>query len=266
MACVKDKIIIVTGSTSGVGEACSLDAAANGAAGVLITGRNSERGEAVRSRVEALGAEAIFVAAELADADQCRNIVAQCDAKWGRVDGLVNCAADTNRGTIEETTVEFWDNQMNVNVRAPFLLTQDCVKIMQREKIAGSIVNILSVAGFCGMDILCSYSTTKGALRTLTKNNANALRRHRIRVNGINLGWTDTPAEHIVQAAQGSPDDWLEQAEQASPFGRLLKPDDVAKLVTYLLSSESGILTGSCIDYSQRVMGVFPPEDAVGTW
>ena len=155
---------------------------------------------------------------------------------------------------------------MNVNVRAPFLLTQDCVKIMQREKIAGSIVNILSVAGFCGMDILCSYSTTKGALRTLTKNNANALRRHRIRVNGINLGWTDTPAEHIVQAAQGSPDDWLEQAEQASPFGRLLKPDDVAKLVTYLLSSESGILTGSCIDYSQRVMGVFPPEDAVGTW
>ena len=137
MACVKDKIIIVTGSTSGVGEACALDAAANGAAGVLITGRNSERGEAVRSRVEALGAEAIFVAAELADADQCRNIVAQCDAKWGRVDGLVNCAADTNRGTIEETTVEFWDNQMNVNVRAPFLLTQDSVKIMQREKIAG---------------------------------------------------------------------------------------------------------------------------------
>jgi len=134
---------------------------------------------------------------------------------------------------------------------------------MQREKIAGSIVNILSVAGFCGMDILCSYSTTKGALHTLTKNNANALRRHRIRVNGINLGWTDTPNEQVVQKSQGSPEDWLVEAEKASPFGRLLKPEDVGRLTSYLLSDESGILTGSCIDYSQRVMGVFPPEDAV---
>ena len=263
MTCVKDKVIIITGSTSGVGESCALEAAKNGAGGIVITGRDTQRGEAVKTAVEALGADAIFVAAELADPEQCRNIVRQCDAKWGRVDGLVNSAADTNRGTLETTTVEFWDYQMNVNVRAPFLLTQECVKIMQREKIAGSIVNILSVAGFCGMDILCSYSTTKGALRTLTKNNAHALRRHQIRVNGINLGWTDTPKEHVVQQAQGSPKDWLETAEAASPFGRLLKPDDVAKLVNYLLSDDSGILTGSCIDYSQRVLGVFPPENVV---
>ena len=261
MASVQDKVIIITGSTSGVGEACAIEAAKNGAAGIVITGRDSDRGNAVKQAVEELGAEAIFVAAELADPEQCRNIVSRCDERWGRVDGLVNSAADTNRGTIEETTIEFWDYQMNVNVRAPFLLTQQCVKIMQREKIAGSIVNILSVAGFCGMDILCSYSTTKGALRTLTKNNAHALRRHQIRVNGINLGWTDTPKEHVVQRAQGSPDDWLETAEAASPFGRLLKADDVSKLVNYLLSDESGILTGSCIDYSQRVMGVFPPEN-----
>lgn len=263
MASVQDKVIIITGSTSGVGEACAIEAAKNGAAGIVITGRDSSRGNAVRQAVEDLGTDAIFVAAELADPEQCRNVVARCDEQWGRVDGLVNSAADTNRGTIEETTVEFWDYQMNVNVRAPFLLTQHCVKIMQREKIAGSIVNILSVAGFCGMDILCSYSTTKGALRTLTKNNAHALRRHQIRVNGINLGWTDTPKEHVVQRAQGSPDDWLETAEAASPFGRLLKADDVSKLVNYLLSDESGILTGSCIDYSQRVMGVFPPENVV---
>ena len=101
------------------------------------------------------------------------------------MDGLVNAAADTSRGTVEETTVEFWDYQFAVNVRAPFLLTQESVRIMQREQSPGSIVNILSVAGYCGMDILCSYSTTKGALKTLTKNNANALRKHRIRVNGI---------------------------------------------------------------------------------
>ena len=132
--------------------------------------------------------------------------------------------------------------------------------MMKREGIAGSIVNILSVAAYCGTDNLLSYSTTKGALRTFTKNTAVALRRHRIRVNGINLGWTDTPNEHVVQAKQGSPDNWLELAEQKSPFGRLIKPIDVARLCTYLLSDESGIVTGSCIDYSQRVMGMFPPE------
>jgi NAD(P)-dependent dehydrogenase (short-subunit alcohol dehydrogenase family) len=131
---------------------------------------------------------------------------------------------------------------------------------MKRENISGSIVNILSVAAYCGLESLVAYSSTKGALRTLTKNVANGMRKHCIRVNGINLGWTDTPAEHDVQRKQGSSDDWLDVAEQKSPFGRLLKPDDVARLCLYLLSDDSGILTGSNIDYSQRVMGFFPPE------
>ena len=131
---------------------------------------------------------------------------------------------------------------------------------MKRENIAGSIVNILSVASYCGLDILVAYSSTKGALRTFTKNVANGLRKHRIRVNGINLGWTDTPTEHVVRRKQGSPENWLDIAEQESPFGRLIKPDDVARLCRYLLSDESGILTGSNVDYSQRVMGFYPPE------
>ncbi len=131
---------------------------------------------------------------------------------------------------------------------------------MKREKIAGSIVNILSVAAYCGMPILVSYSTTKGALATFTKNTANGLRKYRIRVNGIYLGWTNTPAEHVVQKKQGSPDNWLEIAEKKSPFGRLLDADDVARMCTFLLSEESGIMTGSNIDFAQRVMGLFPPE------
>ena len=260
MARVDGKVIIVTGGTQGVGEACALLAAETGAAGVVICGRQVEKGEAVAAKITELGSKGVFVRADLALEEDCRNVVHVCDQEFGRVDGLVNAAADTSRGTIEETTVEFWDFQFAVNVRAPFILTQECVRIMQREQSPGSIVNILSVAGYCGMDILCSYSSTKGALKTLTKNNAHALRKHQIRVNGINLGWTDTPAEHVVQKSQGSADDWLETAEQISPFGRLLKPLDVARLTNYLLSDESGILTGSCMDYSQRVMGVFPPD------
>ena len=254
------KVIIATGGTQGVGEAVALHAARAGAAGVVICGRQDERGRAVKAKIEELGSPAEFVRADLSIPDECRNVVHRCEERFGRVDGLVNAAADTNRGTIDDTTVEFWDYQFAVNVRAPFLITQECVRLMKREKIPGSIVNILSVAAYCGLEILCSYSATKGALSTFTKNIANALRPHRIRVNGVNLGWTDTPNEHVVQKKQGSPDDWLEAGEARSPFGRLLKPDDVARLCMYLLSDDSGILTGSNIDYCQRVMGVFPRE------
>ena len=260
MSRLDGKVILTTGGTQGIGEAIALHAARNEAAGVVICGRQEDKGRAVAARIEELGCAAEYVRADLSIVEDCRNVVRRCDKRFGRVDGLVNAAADTNRGTLEDTTVEFWDYLFAVNVRAPFILTQECVRIMQRENIAGSIVNILSVVSYCGPDIVVAYSSTKGALSTFTKNVANGLRKHRIRVNGINLGWTDTPAEHVVQKKQGSPDNWLEIAERKSPFGRLLKPDDVARLCLYLLSDESGILTGSNIDYSQRVMGFFRPD------
>ena len=255
-----NKVIVVTGGTQGVGEAVAIGAARDGATGVVICGRHADHGQRVVEELRSAGAQGVFVPCELADPAQCQAVIAACEREFGRVDGLVNAAADTNRGTLESTTVEFWDYQFAVNVRAPFLLIQAAVKLMQREEISGSIVNVLSVASYCGAPNLVSYSTTKGALATLTKNLANSLRQSRIRVNGIHLGWTDTPNEAVVQQKQGSDADWLQQAEQKSPFGRLLKPEDVAELCVYLLSDRSGILTGSNIDYSQRVMGNFPPE------
>lgn len=254
------KVVIVTGGTQGVGEAIAFHCAGAGAKGVVICGRQEAKGKKVTTRIEELGAKAEYVQADLSVVEDCRNIVARCDQVFGRVDGLVNAAADTFRSSLEDLTPEFWDYQFAVNVRAPFLLTQAAVRIMKREKAAGSIVNILSVAAYCGLDILPAYSATKGAMATFTKNIANGLRKDRIRVNGIMLGWTDTPNEHIVQKQQGSPADWLEVAEQTSPFGRILKPDDVAKFCVYLLSDESGIVTGSNMDFAHRVVGVFPPE------
>lgn len=260
MARLDGKVIVVTGGTQGIGEAVAVHAAWCGAAGVVLCGRQVEKGRDVSERIIEFGCQAEFVQADLAVVEDCRNVIRRADERFGRIDGLVNAAANTSRGTLTETTVEFWDLLFAINVRAPFLLVQEAVRVMRRENIPGSIVNILSVAAYCGMENLVAYSSTKGALSTFTKNTANGLRRDRIRVNGINLGWTDTPAEHDVQQKQGSPGDWLETAESASPFGRLLKPDDVARLCMYLLSDESGILTGSNIDYSQRVMGCYPPE------
>jgi NAD(P)-dependent dehydrogenase (short-subunit alcohol dehydrogenase family) len=260
MSRVDNKVIITTGGTQGIGEAVALAAARGGAAGVVICGRQVERGNEVAARVRDAGSECEFVQADLRKVEDCRNVVRQCDKRFGRVDGLVNAAADTSRATLEETTPEFWDDLFAINARAPMILSQEAVRVMRRERIDGSIVNILSVTAYCGLENLVAYSSTKGALSTFTKNIANGLRRYRIRVNGINLGWTDTPAEHIIQVKQGGPENWLEIAEKQSPFGRLIKPNDVAGLCLYLLSDESGIVTGSNIDYSHRVMGVYPPE------
>ena len=255
MSRLDGKVVIVTGSTQGVGEAVVRHAAESGAAGVVLCGRQEEKGTRIANEIEAAGCAAVYVPADLSIVDDCRRVVQSCNERFGRVDGLVNAAADTNRGDLDNTSVEFWDYLFAVNVRAPFVLTQESVRIMKRERIAGSIVNILSVAAYCGLPFICAYSSTKGALSTFTKNTANGLRDDRIRVNGINLGWTDTPAEHDVQRKMGRPEDWLDVAESDSPFGRLIKPVDVARLCSYLLSEESGVVTGSLIDYAQRVIG-----------
>ena len=263
MPSLEGQVLIVTGSTQGVGEAIALESARLGAAGVVVCGRNAENGQRVAEEVAGIGDESLFVEADLADVDATQSIISACDERFGRVDGLVNAAAMTTRGTLASTTVELWDHLFAINVRAPFLLTQGAVEIMRREKISGSIVNIISVAAYCGLPHIAAYSATKGALATFTKNCANGLLHDTIRVNGIMLGWTDTPNEDVVQKQQGSPDDWLSIGEEDSPFGRLLKPYDVAKLTCFLLSSDSGVMTGSLIDQAQRIIGTLSMPDNI---
>lgn len=256
------RIFIVTGSTQGLGERISLRLADEGARGVVVTGRHEARGRAVCAALEAKGTESLFVPGNLENVETCRAIVSRAAQRFGRIDGLVNSAATTDRGTLDSTSVELWDRTMNLNVRAPFLLTQEAVRVMKRGIAAGtqrggSIVNILSMSGNGGQPFLCPYSTSKGALATLTKNNAFALRRDRIRVNGLQIGWMDTPAEHVIQQKDGNPPNWLELAKARLPFGRILSVDDVAGLTLWLLSDEGEMMTGSIIDFDQHVIGAF---------
>ena len=248
---------VVTGGTQGIGGAAALALAGAGAAGIVICGRNREKGTEMAKAVEDAGTPCEYVAADLAHADDCRKPVPACVRRFGRVDGLVNAAGLTERGTIEDTTVEFWNRVFAVNARAPFILIQDAVKVMKQDRIEGSIVNIITMSSHGGQPNLMPYSASKGALAVLTKNVAHALRFDRIRVNGINMGWADTPGEHVVQMAEGKPADWLEKAEAEQPFGRLIKPDDIARLCLYLLGPQSGLMTGSLIDYNQEVMGTY---------
>ena len=144
----------------------------------------------------------------------------------------------------------------NINTRAPFFLMQDVIKIMIRDKVKGTIAHVLSMAAYSGMPFLSAYSSSKAALGILIKNTANAVSGHQIKVNGVNLGWTDTPAEHDIQKKfHNAGDDWLEKAEAKVPFKRLNKPIDVAKILAFLCSEESGIMTGSIVDFDQTITG-----------
>lgn len=251
------RVVLVTGSSQGVGEGIARAAAEAGAAGICVTGRNAARADAVAASLREAGTRAHAVAADLADPDACRRLVVEAEAALGPVDALVNAAGLTDRGRIEDTPVELWDLLFAVNARAPFILTQEVVRRLKAARRPGAIVNIITMSSHGGQPFLTAYAASKGALATLTRNTAHALRRDRIRVNGINLGWTDTPGEHAIQARDGNPPDWLQGAEAAQPFGRLIRPRDVAGLAVYLLSDAAEMMTGALIDFDQTVMGAY---------
>ncbi|HUU03755.1 MAG TPA: SDR family oxidoreductase [Myxococcota bacterium] len=250
-------VYLITGGTQGLGEAIAGHLTDLGAAGICICGRNVEAGRRVAAELAGRGTQAHFVAADLLRVEDCRRVVEQCQEHFGRIDGLVNAAATTARGGIEDATPEVFDRMMALNVRAPFLLMQGCVKAMRSQGGGGAIVNILSISAHGGQPKLTIYCTSKGALLTMTKNLANALRGDRIRVYGLNIGWMATPGEDVVQKIEGAPADWLDAADRAAPFGRILRPLDVARLVGFMVSEGGRMATGSIIDFDQMVIGAF---------
>jgi NAD(P)-dependent dehydrogenase (short-subunit alcohol dehydrogenase family) len=254
------KIAIVTGGTQGLGEAIARLFGERGAAGLVICGRNAKGGERVASDISSAGCPTVFVQADLANVADCRKVVAKADERFGRVDALVNAAALADRGDIFDTTEERYNEIFDVNVRAPFFLIQETVRIMRREKIAGSIVNIQSMSAHGGQPFITAYCASKGALATLTRNVAHSLLKFRIRINGLNIGWMSTPGEdHIQKTYHGARDGWLDEAVKTRPFGRLLDPKEVARACVYLCSDESGLITGSNIDFDQNVVGTGDP-------
>ena len=253
------KVAVVTGGTQGLGAAIAALFVERGARGVVICGRSKEKGEAkARELSETGGADVRYVQADLSQVDDCRAVIAAADARFGRIDVLVNAAAMTDRGTILDTDPTLFDRIMATNVRAPFFLMQETIRVMRRERIEGSIVNICSMAAMAGQPFIAAYCASKGALATLTQNTAYALLRNRIRVNGLNLGWMASDGEDRIQREyHGAADDWLTQASAAQPFGRLIDPEEAARAVAFLASEESGLMTGSMVNYDQSVWGAF---------
>ena len=251
------KVAVVSGGTQGLGAAICEVLAERGLRGLVFCGRQRERGlERQRRLAEGGALDALYVQADLSSVEDCREVVAQADRRFGRVDLLVNAAAITDRGSLIDTSPELFDRMFAVNVRAPFFLMQEAVRVMRREGIEGSIVNIGSMSARAGQSFLAAYCASKGALATLTRNAAYSLLRNRIRVNALNIGWMASEGEDRIQREfHGASADWLREAAAAQPFGRLVDPAEVARAVAFLCSDESGLMTGSVIEYDQSVWG-----------
>jgi NAD(P)-dependent dehydrogenase (short-subunit alcohol dehydrogenase family) len=267
MSRLDGKIAVVTGGTQGLGAAVARLFAERGAAGIVVCGRSRDKGEAVAAEIlDTHGADVRFVQADLAEVEDCRAVIAAADQAFGRVDTLVNAAAITDRGTILDTDPALFDRMFAINVRAPFFLMQDAIKIMRRERIQGTIVNIGSMSAKAGQPFISAYCASKGALATLTENTAYAVLRNRIRVNGLNIGWMASDGEDRIQREyHGAPADWLKTAAAKQPFGRLIDPKEVARAVAFLASEESGLMTGSMVNFDQSIWGAYdgsPHPDA----
>ena len=252
------KVVLVSGGTQGLGAAIAR-AAARAGADIAVTGRRREVGESFAAELAAeTGREVSFTAADVADVAQATVVVRHAVERFGGVDCLVNVAGFTERGTLLDTTPELFDRHIAVNLKAPFFMMQEVVADLRRRGQPGSIVNVISMSAHGGQPYLAPYVAAKAGLAGLTRNAAHAHRWDRIRINGLNIGWTLTEGEDATQKRfHDADDDWAEQAAAAQPMGRLGDPDEIAQAVVFLLSDRSGVVTGSVIDWDQQVRGAY---------
>jgi len=255
---LKDKVIIVTGGTSGIGEAIAERCVAEGAR-VLVHGIARGDGEAV---VKKLGAAATLHLDDLADPASAGRIVGAALAAFGRIDAVVNNAAIVARSNLASTGAEFFDRMIAVNVRGPLLLIQAAFSQLKANE--GCVLNIGSINAHSGQANLLAYSVSKGAMQTMSRNLANAHCKDRVRVNHLNVGWVLTDREYAHQIEHGMAADWPERVPaEFAPSGRLMKPEEIAAAAVYWLGDESRPVSGAVVELEQySVIGRNPDKTA----
>lgn len=244
---LRDKVVIVTGSTTGIGEATARQCIAEGAH-VMIHGRDEERAQVVATD---LGDKSAYYLGDIADPQTCEDLITKTVERFGRVDAVVNNAALTTRSNLEGTDAEVFDRIVAVNLRAPLLIIRAAVPEFGRQG-GGAIVNIGSVNGLSGEPNLLAYSVAKGGLITLTRNLANTLATQKIRVNQLSVGWVTTPNEIALKQREGLPEGWEKNVPLSyAPTGRLLIPAEVAAHVVFWISDESAPANGIVYELEQ---------------
>jgi NAD(P)-dependent dehydrogenase (short-subunit alcohol dehydrogenase family) len=243
---LEDKVILVTGSTTGIGEAIARRAVAEGAK-VVVHGRDAERGRAI---VAELAPHAVLAVADLADPGAAPQLVEAAIGAFGRLDAIVNNAAYVKRSDLASTDAALFDEVMAINVRAPLLLVRAAIEHLKESR--GCVLNIGSINAYTGESNLLAYSVSKGALMTLSRNLADTFCYDGVRVTHFNVGWVLTPNEYEQKRADGLSKSWPDEIEpQFAPSGRIMKPEEIAAAAVYWLSDESRPISGSVIELEQ---------------
>jgi NAD(P)-dependent dehydrogenase (short-subunit alcohol dehydrogenase family) len=244
---LQDKVVLVTGSTTGIGEATARRCAAEGAR-VMIHGLEEELAQVVSRD---LGEVAAYVVADLAQPESPVRVIQAVIERFGRIDALMNNAAIVTRSTLDNTSMAFFDHMMAINLRAPLFLIQAALPHFRRQG-KGTVLNTGSVNALCGLPTLLDYSISKGGLTTMTRNLANYLAIEKVRVNQLNLGWVTSPNEIALQIREGRPVGWEKNLPpEAAPTGRLLTPEEVAGHALFWLSDQSAPASGVVYELEQ---------------
>lgn len=233
---LKNKVILITGSTTGIGEGIARRCVAEGAR-VMIHGLEENRAIKI---CQELGDAAKYCICDLTKISSTQKLIKATVDAFGCIDGLVNNAAVCSRNNLDTLDEAFFDHVVAINMKAPLFLSQHAIAEFRRQKNGGVILNIGSINAYCGESILLVYSMTKGALMTMTRNLGDAHGKENIRVNLLNVGWTLTENENALKKAEGFPDDWEKTLSQVlAPSGRLLRPADIAPHAVFWLSDQS---------------------------
>ena len=243
---LKDKVIIITGATSGIGKAIATRAVAEGAK-VLIHGIERADGEKV---VRELGASASLCIADLAQDAAPKIIVDAAITAFGKVDAVVNNAAIIERNNLTALTPEAFTKTITINLQSALFLIQEAFPHLKKSQ--GCVLNIGSINAYSGESSLLAYSIGKAGLQTMTRNLANAHGADGVRFNLINPGWILTDREYVDQIKKGMPEGWPEKLGRDNiPFGVMSTPEQLASACIYWLGDESKPFTGSVVELEQ---------------
>jgi NAD(P)-dependent dehydrogenase (short-subunit alcohol dehydrogenase family) len=256
---LQNKVIIVTGSTTGIGKAIALRCVAEGAR-VVIHGLEQDLGDSVLKIIDK--GKAVLHIEDIIIKESTQRLAEKAIGAFGRIDAVVNNAALVISSNVETTDEAFLRHVLNINTIAPFSLIKSALPHLQKTK--GCVLNIGSVNAWSGEPNLLAYSISKGALMTMTRNLGDALHReYGVRVNQINPGWVLTENETQRKKDHGLPADWDKKLSKVyAPAGRILRPEEIAAASIYWLADESGPISGQVVDLEQYpFIGRNPPKD-----